>query len=317
MIQTKKFFSIQGKDKEYENLRVSIDCQDIRDFIEDMWKEFLPYADSKFLSKARDEDFQAHYWEMYLGYSLLRQNMQIEPRIERESPDEGPDFRILAPYRLWIEAITPSAGTTEDAVPEATLGVARNVPDNEAKLRLLHAIREKAKQRLDFIKKGQIRDTDCYVVAVNTGKFPFLPDIDPPRIVRAVFGLGLPEVSMDVRSRTLFDLRYQPKDKISKKRSSELISSKIFLKREQYKPDHLDYRGYEGLSAVLSSKMTPFSEPLFNHSKFVIGDDYCIVHNLMANKQNQLPIGFLQLGQEYWTNDAGVLNSRLWFNERV
>lgn len=314
------FFSVQGKDERYEDLRVNLDCQQIHDFIEEMWKEYWPYADSDFLPKARNHDFQACYWEMYLGFSLLRQNMQIEPRAERRrsgtSPNEGPDFKIVAPYRLWIEAVAPGAGTTEDAVPEAKSGVLRSVPDNEAKLRLLHVIRDKAKQRLCFIKKGWVDPTDCYVVAVNTGKIPDLSDLDPPRIVRAVFGLGFPEVSMDVNSGALSNWRYQSQDQIFK-RSSESVSTRIFLDREQ--PDHLDDTGYEGLSAVLSSGMTPFNscEPWFNHSKFVLGDDYCIIHNPLADKQNQLPLGFLKLGREYWLNDAGILDSNLWFKDRA
>lgn len=192
--RSSNFFSAQGKDEQYEDLRVKPNCQEIRDFIEEMWKEYWPYADSDFLLKARNRDFQASFWEMYLGCSLLRQNLQIEPRTERKrrwgSPDKGPDFKIIAPYPLWVEAVTPGAGTTEDAVPEAEFGVARTVPDNEAKLRLLSVIRDKAKQRLNFIKEGQVGITDCYVVAVNTGKIPNLSDLDPPRIIRAVFGLG-------------------------------------------------------------------------------------------------------------------------------
>jgi hypothetical protein len=107
MVPLKKpssFFSVQGKDEGYEDLRVKPDDQEIRDFIEEMWKEYWPYADSDFLPKARNRDFQACYWEMYLGCSLLRQNMQIEPRAERKgrwgSPDKGPDFKIVAPYPL-------------------------------------------------------------------------------------------------------------------------------------------------------------------------------------------------------------------------
>jgi hypothetical protein len=314
------FFSGQGKDEGYEDLRVQSDCQEIRDFIEEMWTEYWPYADSDFLPKARNRDFQACYWEMYLGCSLLCQNIQIEPRAERRrlwrSPDKGPDFKIVAPYSLWIEGIAPSAGTKDDAVPEAEPGVARSVPDDEAKLRLLHAIRDKAKQRLRFIQEGWIHPSDCYVVAVNTGKIPHIPDLDPPRIVRAVLGIGFPEVSMDVNSGALSNWRYQPQNQIFKQ-SAASVSTRIFLDREQ--SDHPDYAGYEGLSAILSSGMTPFNscEPWFDHNKFVIGDDYCIIHNPLADKQNQLPLGFLKLGREYWLNDAGVLDSNLWFKDRA
>jgi hypothetical protein len=319
--KSSSFFSVQGKDERYEDLRVQPDCQEIHDFIEEMWKEYWPYADSDFLPKARNRDFQACYWEMYLGCSLLRQNMQIESRAERrrlwKSPDKGPDFKIVAPYRLWIEAIAPSAGTKEDTIPEAEPGVARGVPDDEAKLRLLHAIRDKAKQRLCFINEGWVDPTDWYVVAVNIGKIPHVPDLDPPRIVRAVLGLGFPEVSMDVHSGALSHWRYQPQDRIFKRSSASSVSTRIFLDREQ--PDHPDNTGYEGLSAVLSSGMTPFNscEPWFNHSKFVLGDDYCLIHNPLADKQNQLPLGFLKLGREYWLNDAGVLDSNLWFKDRA
>ncbi|HEX9872163.1 MAG TPA: hypothetical protein VGC99_26900 [Candidatus Tectomicrobia bacterium] len=320
-----RFFSVQGKDERYEDLCVKPNCQEIHDFIEEMWKEYWPYADSDFLPKARNRDFQACYWEMYLGCSLLRQNMQIEPRAERKrlwgSSDKGPDFKIVAPYTLWLEAITPGAGTTEDAVPEAELGVARQVPDDEVKLRLLHAIRDKAKQRLRFIQEGWIDPTGCYVVAVNTGKLPHVPDLDPPRIVRAVLGLGFPQVSMDVNSgdvnsSALSNWRYQPQDRIFKRSSASSVSTRIFLDREQ--PDDPDHTGYEGLSAVLSSGMTPFNscEPWFDHNKFVIGDDYCIMHNPLANEQNQLPHGFLKCGREYWLNNAGVLDSNIWFKDR-
>jgi len=319
-MKTSSFFSVQGNDERYEDLRVQPAYREIHDFIEEMWKEYSPYADSNFLPNARDSDFQACYWEMYLGCSLLRQNMQIEPRAERKkrwgSPDKGPDFRIVGPYHLWLEAITPGAGITEDAVPEAELGVARKVPDDEAKLRLLHAIREKAKQRLCFIQKGWINPTDCYVVAVNTGKIPHVPDFDPPRIVRAVLGLGFPEVSMDVNSGVLSNWRYQPQDQIPKQ-SSKPVSTRIFLDHEQ--SNHPDYVGYEGLSAVLSSRMTPFNscEPWFDHNKFVIGDDYCIIHNPLADRQNQLPHGFLKCGREYWLNNARVLDSNIWLKDRA
>jgi hypothetical protein len=50
---------------------------------------------------------------------------------------------------------------------------------------------------------------------------------------------------------------------------------------------------------------------------FVLGDDYCILHNPLADGQTQLPLGFLKLGQEYWLNDTGVMDSNLWFKDRA
>ena len=248
--------------------------------------------------------------------------MKIEPREKRKerwgSTDQGPDFRILAPYNFWLEAIAAGPGDGEDAVPEAEFGVVRDVPDDKVTLRLLQAIRDKAKQRLDFIQKGWIDRTDCYVVAVNIGKIHRVSDLYLPRIVRAVFGVGFPEASIDTNSGTLSDWRYQHQTQVLKK-SSAPVSTRIFLDPEQ--SDHPDDVGCEGLSAVLSSEMEPFKscDPWFNHNKYidksVIGDDYCIVHNLRAT--NPLPHGFLKCGREYWLNEAKDLESNLWFKDRM
>ena len=316
-MKPERFFAVQGNHPRYENLYSNADYQKIRDFIEEMWKEYWPYADSDFLQKAGNDDFQACYWEMYLGCSILRQNMQIEPREKRKerwgSPDQGPDFRILAPYNFWLEATSVEPGKGQDAVQEPEFGVVRDVPDDEVKLRFLHAIRKKAEKRLDYIKSGRIDPTDCYVVAVNIGKISHVPDLDPPRIVRAVVGYGLLEVSMNVDSGELSNWRCQHQVQVVKQ-SSAPVSTRIFLDPEQ--SDHPDYVGYEGLSAVLSSEMEPFNscEPWFDHSKHMIGDDYCIVRNPRAT--NPLPHGFLKCGGEYWLNEAGDLKSKLWFKDR-
>ena len=317
-MKLESFFAVQGRHERYGNLRSNPDYQEIRHFIEEMWEEYLPYADSDFLAKARNDDFQARYWEMYVGCSLLRQDMQIEPREKRKerriSPDKGPDFRILAPHPFWLEATTAGPGFGEDAVPEAEFGVVRDVSDREGTLRLLHAIREKAKQRLYFLEKGLIDRADCYVVAVNIGKIPHMSDFEPPRLVRAVFGFGFPEVSMNVGSSTLSDWRCQRQAQVYKK-SSAPVSRRIFLDPEQ--SDDPNYVGYEGLSAVFLSEMEPFNscEPWFDHNKYMIGDDYCIVHNLQAT--NPLPHGFLKCGREYWLNDAEDWECKPWFKERV
>ena len=118
-----------------------------------------------------------------------------------------------------------------------------------------------------------------------------------------MLGIGFPEVSMDVNSGTLSNWRYQPQNQIFKQ-SAASVSTRIFLDREQ--SNDPDYAGYKGLIAILSSGMTPFNscEPRFDHNKFVIGDDYCIIHNSLADEQNQLPLGFLRLGREYLLNST-------------
>jgi hypothetical protein len=315
-------FSDKGREATYESLRLDPEEKEIRELMESLWQEYNPYADSDFPVRMRNRDFQACFWEMYLGCSLIHQGVQIEPRSVRRryagSSDKGPDFKIVAPSRIWVEAIAPGAGTTEDAVPVARPGVVHAVPDAEVKLRYLSAIRDKAKKRLRNIQDGLVARTDPYIVAVNSGKIPHVPDLDPPRIVRAVLGLGLPEVTMDLRSGALSGWRFQAQSEISKRSSRSVgdpVSSRVFLDSEH--PEQADYVGYDGVSAVLSSEMTPFNccEPWFDRSKFLIGDDYCILHNPRA--ANLLPRGSLKLGREYWLDDSGALKSKAWFNEHA
>lgn len=207
-------FSAQGADSDYEALRLDPKHPNVRDFIEAMWEEYQPYADTDSLQGARNHDFRSRYWELY-------------------------------------------------------------------------------------------------VVAVNTSKLPHVPDLDPPRIARAVLGLGLPEVSVDRVSGAFSDWRFQSQPQIVRRPSGKAVSTRVVL--ESRCAGHPDYAGYEGISAVLSSDMNPFNacEPWFDHTKFIIGDDYCLVHNPRA--ANPLPQGFLKVGREYWVGDEGVLKSNLWF----
>ena len=323
------FFSVPGAQQEYEELRLDPDpeSQSIRELIEQMWSEYRLYADSNFLQQARNNDFQARYWELYLGCSLLRQGIQIEPRAthrqRRDRHNLGPDFKIIAPCHTWIEAVAPGAGTTADAVPRAEPCQASSVPDDEMKLRFLDSIRQKAKDRLCYIVEGLVDPRACYVIAINTGKIPRVPDLDPPRIVRAVFGLGLPEASLDLAPSVIVDSRFQLQNQILRRRTQGPVSAqrpvftRIFLDPEPSEDPSFDYVGYEGISAVLSSSMTPFNscEPGFDYSRFVLGDDYCLIHNRLA--VNPLPQGFLKVGREYWLNDTGNLRSKVWFADRA
>ncbi|MEK7101067.1 MAG: hypothetical protein AAB921_03130, partial [Patescibacteria group bacterium] len=41
-----------------------------RDYAEDLWRDFRPYADTLFRDNARHH-FHQRFWEMYLGATLL------------------------------------------------------------------------------------------------------------------------------------------------------------------------------------------------------------------------------------------------------
>ena len=310
-MKSKTLFSGAGRDPYYENLR-SLENQNVyRQFVDELWAEYEPYADTSFLSRARNHNFQSAYWEMYLGCSLLRERIPVETRKQRKEHlgggNHGPDFKVGGANGYWLEATTPSAGTDADAVPPSKPGIVRDVPDEKAKLRILHALRDKARQRLEFIQKGLVNESDKYVIAVNLGSIPPLPDLHPPRLARTVFGLGYPEASLDLESGALLDIRYQEKNILYKQSGAAIPSA--FRKHRDFED-----AGYEGIAAILSSSMTAFNscQPWFDHNLYRMGDDYCIVHNPLADKQHKLPLGFLPRGEEYWLNCRGDVESMSW-----
>lgn len=302
-------FSASGRDPVFETLRLSPDLQGNREAIERMWDLFQPFADSDFLSKARDHDFFACFWELYLGCSLLHQGIQIKLRKERThakgGSNKGPDFEITSPFHGWIEAVTPGPGNADDAIPAPQLGIARSVPDDETKLRILGAIRDKERKRRSYVNDGLVSAGECYVVAINLAKFPFVPDDEPPRMVRAVLGLGYRQVAVAVESGVMRDDGFQLQEAIVRHPSGSPVSTLILSPAS---PDSVEY---VGISALLSSGMSPFNgvEPWFNRARYMQGDDYCILHNPQAS--THLPTGFLQLGREYWL-EGGVLKRQDW-----
>ena len=119
--------------------------------------------------------------------------------------------------------------------------------------------------------------------------------------------LGYPIVSLNVRTRALSEIDYQPRKALYKHSGAAIPS--VFLEHQQS-----DDSGYEGIAAVLSSSMTAFNScrPWFDHNLYKMGDDYCIVHNPLADHQHTLPVGFLPRGEEYWLTRDENLESISW-----
>lgn len=309
-IEQTSVFAARGKDRVFGELRHSPNLKDNRESIEKMWKLFQPFADSDFLSKARDNDFLGCYRELYLGCSLLHQGIQIIPRKERrhqkKGSNKGPDFEITSPLHGWIEAVTPGPGNGDDAIPAPQFGIASSVPDDEAKLRILTAVRAKEIKRRSYAEDGIVGPGDCYVVAINLAKAPFVNDDEPPRIVRAVLGLGLRQVSVAPESGTIRGEGWQRHKKIMRRHSGEPVSTTIFH------PESPDSAEYVGIAALLYSEMSPFNciEPMFDRTRHAMGDDYRIVHNPQATPR--IPTGFLKLRREYCL-EGDVLKRQDWF----
>ena len=122
---------------------------------------------------------------MYLVTSFL----EDEFCLLKKKP-EGPDIKIkLGDRTIWVEAVVPGPGTNNDRVPDLEYGVAREVPDEQMKLRLTNAFSEKFYKYKNYREKDLVKEEDDYVIAIN-GSLIGRSERDVPRIVRILFPIG-------------------------------------------------------------------------------------------------------------------------------
>jgi hypothetical protein len=307
-------FSKPGKNPVYEEIRQAPEHRRTRRLIETWWASCWEYLDNNFLTGCRNSDFIACFWEMHLAATLVGHGWPLAKRRERsrsiKTQDRGPDFKLLTEAPVWIEAVTPGPGQGSDAVPPLSPGCIREVLDDEVKLRLLQAIRDKAKDRRRFIETGIVGARDPYLIAINTSKIPNEPDFEPSRLNRAVFGWGMPVEEYDWERETAVDEKMDDQDRILRKPSGNPVSTRIFLDRED--PSDPNYLGYEGVSAILSSWLGPAHiESLLSSRWPFLADAFEVVHNPLSS--NALPSGLLKVGREYRRDDNDVLQLTSWF----
>ena len=276
------FFSTSTQcDPAYGNVRDKTRLREYKCYVEFLWRAYAPYADKHFLSDAVTH-FQERFWEMYLGVSFLANGYCID-----RGGNEGPEFFVLTKNRkVWFEAIAPSAGEGVDAVPQPNYGVieAQRAPVDEVILRLRHAIEEKMKKYVSYVEKGIVASNDIYIIGINSKRIrTIVPEPELPCIVKSVYTFGNLAVAIDKNTLQIVDSRHEHRDKIQKKKGSN-VSTSIFLDAE-----------YAGISAVLYSSVDCANKPR------TFGGDFVLVHNSVAT--NQLDVGTFQFGKEYWIDD--------------
>jgi hypothetical protein len=115
-----------------------------RRWMEELWQEYEPYADTHFL-----EDFKRQFtqrsWELYLGVTFLNRGFTLGTH-----QNVGPDFdlreRVDGKRLAWVEAIAVTKGRGNDRVPDLFYGGIMSVPEEEMTLRLMNALGEKLKK---------------------------------------------------------------------------------------------------------------------------------------------------------------------------
>ena len=100
-------------------------------WLEAIWKQYEPYADSNFPNEFKKQ-FNQRTWELHLGSTLINRGYVLGSHA-----NAGPDIKI--PYQnnnVWVEAIAVEKGDAQDKVPDIKYGKAMDVPEKEMLLRL-------------------------------------------------------------------------------------------------------------------------------------------------------------------------------------
>ena len=260
----------QATDRLYAYVRDDVnqtECGKMREFCEELWAEYRPYADRHFLSDATNH-FHQRFWEMYLAVTLTRKGFEL-----CKVGDEGPEFYFISgDKKIWVEAVAPGPGQGPDAVTEPPVGVGYLVPEEQMILRYTNGLSEKLKAYEAALRKGTIGAADCFIVAINGQDITngICCDIEDgvPLWMQAFLPYGEYAVKFDIKKKEIIGGFYKYRDSISKKSKSP-VSTKPFLEEE-----------YKGISGILHSAVG--CHPL-NRPK-EIGADFEFLHNPLASQ---------------------------------
>jgi type I restriction enzyme S subunit len=271
-------------DSGYTNVRDLPDCIKYRDFVEELWREYEPYADKNCRSDAQNH-FLQRFWEMYVCVVFLRKGFAVT-----KASDDGPEFHItIDDQRVWIEAVAPNPGDGADHVPEMNHGKvceafvtieaceacetfetceafeAYEVPFEKIILRYTSALLDKLRKYKQDCQKGIILETDLYVIALNSRNIPHAPyERTLPYHVHAFLPFGNYTVGFDTESSEITDSFYRHQDSVDKLNEVS-ISKQPFLEDE-----------YNGISAVIHSAVDCANGPS------ELGADFDILYNPLA-----------------------------------
>ena len=255
-------------------------------FIQALWDECEPFVDLNAQSHAM-QDLPSVFWELYLAHALRKAGVSLVPQPRTKKRQRGPDLRSENP-EVWIEAITPTAGTGADAMESTPLGVCYDVPVQSFILRLRSAIKEKAGKMAGYINDGVIPADRPAVIAISSCLLPTNIQEQPhvPRIVRAVFAVGNLVLEIDPTHRRATEMSVEHRDAIANAKGAS-IRTDVFLDP-----------AFAHISALIYSYQDWVNIPKQPGAELVV------VHNPLAT--NPLPDGWLPVGKEYWWHNDAV-----------
>lgn len=286
LAKLKKKFS--HYDPSYVAISTMVTRPDLRDWLESIWEQYEPYADSNFPNEFKKQ-FNQRAWELYLGSTLLNRGY-----ILASHSNIGPDFKI--PYddkNIWIEAIAVEKGDGQDKVPNIEYGKAMDVPEKEMLLRITAGLREKYRKYVSYSKDNIVSQKDPFIIAIDRSP---LEHMDPqiPLILKCLFAVGY-QVLLIKREKP------QPKTEGSTWSAREKIN-----KISGSEVEMLMFRdaSFDGISAIIYCAEGILNSP---KSPNKMGNNFVIVHNPFA--KNPLPDNFFEFG-EIWKQDGDQLKRK-------
>lgn len=191
--------------------------QERRDFLEDLWKSYEPYAEKNFIKEAQTH-FHQRSWEMYIGNVFLKNGHNLE-----RASANAPDIKIISQSTptVWIECIAIERGETADRVPQMQYGIVQHIPQEQILLRIASGVEEKSKKILKYIANGSVKEKEPRVIAINRARLSHV-DGDLPYVVKVLFAMGHPTLLFNKGHSEVIDSFYSQRDKITKQSGSDV-----------------------------------------------------------------------------------------------
>ncbi len=218
---------------------------------------------------------------MYLGCSFIYKEFNLE------EPDHkgGSDLTVVYDNtKILVEAVTPKKGDGDDKLERPPNGEFVKILEEKIILRIQNSIDLKKKNYLHWLHEKKVNGNEPFILAINCSELPSARTDRPlPLIIRAVSQFGCQYITFNKENFDVIEQGYHYEDSVRK--SSGTVIRKNIIANEEY----------NFISAFLYSCADPFNYPKY------LGDDFILIHNPLA--KNKLPIGFLNLGYEYYREE--------------
>lgn len=279
--------------KSYPKYDPSYICQgsiksrdEVKNWIEDLWQIYQPYADKHF-AKEFKLNFGQRAWELYLGSTFLKRGYVLD------IIKQGPDFKTKKDgLHVFIEAVAPHQGSGPDRIPGMVNGQVMSVPVDQMILRLTTSLYDKKKTYDEYLKKGIVTEKDPFVIAINRSSFMH-PDPMLPLVIKCLFGVGDLVMKFPINTVTGGPVR-------GAKSTTSWSGMPVLKKRTGGDVSMLFFENPEnvGISAVMYTIDSIINSP---SKPELMGENIVTIHN--PNAKNPIPQDFIVFGEERMAKD--------------